>query len=105
MSVSAAWFPALLALAALLALPVGRPDRPFLTIDGQLYALSLGGPLLWALLLATVASVVLSFIRRPVAQRADTLLIGGGVAFAALVAWLLVSGTPFGLGSLVALVG
>ncbi|HZJ08142.1 MAG TPA: ABC transporter permease subunit, partial [Trueperaceae bacterium] len=104
-AVSAAWFPALLALASLLALPVGRPDRPFLTIDGELYALALGGPLLWALVVATVASLVISFLPLAVARRGDVLLLTGGAAFAALLAWLMVSATPFGVGSLVALVG
>lgn len=104
-AVSAAWFPSLVTLVALLALPVGRPDRPFLTIDGDLYALTLGGPLLWVLVIATLASLVASFIRLPVANRADILLVIGGVAFAALVTWLIVSATPFGIGSLFALIG
>lgn len=103
--VSAAWLPAVFALAALLALPVGRPSRAFLEIDASLYALALGGPLLWLLLAGTVASVAASFLLLPTARRGDLLVVTGSVALLALVAWLLVTGTPFGIGTLAALVG
>lgn len=103
--VSAAWLPAVFALAALLALPVGRPSRAFLEIDASLYALALGGPLLWLLLAGTVASVAASFLPLPTARRGDLLVVTGSVALLALVAWLLLTGTPFGIGTLAALVG
>lgn len=105
MSVSAAWLPALLTLAALLALPVGRPSRDFLTIDPSLYAFALGGPWLWVVLIGAVASIVASFLPLATANRGDLLTITSGVSFVALVGWLISSGTPFGLGSLAALAG
>ncbi|HEX7001936.1 MAG TPA: iron ABC transporter permease [Trueperaceae bacterium] len=103
--VSAAWLPALVALAGLLALPVGRPDRPFLTLDPQLYALAVGGPLRWVLLLATAATLVISLLPLATARRADVVLLTASVAFLSLLSWLLLSATPFGMGSLVALLG
>src|SRR5690606_3081766 len=103
--VSAAWLPAVLALAGLLALPVGRPDRAFLTIEPELYALAVGGPLMWILLVAAGATLVVSFLPLATARRADVLLVSASVAFLSLLAWLLLTATPFGMGSLVALVG
>ncbi|HET8985031.1 MAG TPA: iron ABC transporter permease [Trueperaceae bacterium] len=105
MPVSAAWLPALLTLAALLALPVGRPSRDFLTIDPALYAFALGGPWLWVVLIGAVASIVASFLPLATANRGDLLTVTSGVSFVALVGWLIASGTPFGLGSLAALAG
>lgn len=105
MSVSAAWLPALLTLAALLALPVGRPSRNFLTIDPELFAVALGGPWLWVVLVGAVASIVASFLPLPTANRGDVLTVTSALSFVALVGWLIASGTPFGLGSLAALAG
>lgn len=104
-SVSAAWLPAVLSLVALLALPVGRPARDFVEIDRSLYALALGGPLLWLLLVTASVSIVVSFLPLATARRGDLLTVSGGLSFLALVAWLLSTGTPFGLGSLAALAG
>lgn len=102
---SAAWLPAGIALAGLLALPLGRPDRPFATLDPDLYALALGGPLVWAVLLSVAATIVVSFLPMAIARRGDALLATGAVSLVGLVTWLGVTATPFGLGALVALVG
>lgn len=104
-SVSAAWLPAVLAATALLALPVGRPSRDFLEIDRSLYAVALGGPLLWSALIAVAASIVVSLIPLATARRGDLLVLSGGTAFLTLVGWLVSTGTPFGLGILAALAG
>lgn len=102
---SAALLPAALTLVGLLALPLGRPDRPFLTLDPSLYATAIGGPLVWAVLVATAAALVVSLLPLRTAPRGDAVLVTAGVALASLLAWLLSTGTPFGLGSLAGLVG
>src|SRR5690606_7170187 len=61
--------------------------------------------LVWALLVATVAAMVVSVLPLRTARRGDAVLVTAGVALASLLAWLLSTGTPFGLGALVALVG
>src|SRR5690606_39234674 len=50
LTVSGAWLAAALAIVATLTLPFGRPGRPFLTIDSDLYALNVTGPYSWLLL-------------------------------------------------------
>jgi hypothetical protein len=100
---SGAWLPAAIAIVAYLALPFGRPGRPFLTIDPDLYALALGGPLLWLVLLAAVASFVVSLLKLNTAVRGDLLIATGTVGFGAGVLWFILSATPFGIGALVTL--
>jgi iron(III) transport system permease protein len=100
---SGAWLPAAIAIVAYLALPFGRPGRPFLAIDPDLYALSLGGPLLWLVLLAAVASFVVSLLKLNTAVRGDLLIATGTAGFGAGVLWFILSATPFGIGALVTL--
>src|SRR5690606_31673971 len=102
---SAALLPALLALAGLFALPLGRPGRALLTVDPSLYATSIGGPLVWAVLVAMAATAVVCLLPMRTAQRGDAVLVVGGLALAGLLAWLVGTGTPFGTGALVALAG
>src|SRR5690606_3116401 len=73
--------------------------------DPDLYALALGGPLVWVVLLGTAATVVVGLLPLPTAQRGDALLATGGIAASSLVVWLATTGTPFGLGALAALAG
>lgn len=101
---SAALVPSLLALVALFALPLGRPGRAFLTIEPSLYATAIGGPLVWAVLAAIAATAVVSLLPLRTAQRGDAVLVVGGLALVGLVAWLVSTGTPFGMGALVTLV-
>lgn len=101
---SAALVPSLLALVALFALPLGRPGRAFLTIEPSLYATAIGGPLVWAVLAAIAAMAVVSLLPLRTAQRGDAVLVVGGLALVGLVAWLVSTGTPFGMGALVTLV-
>jgi hypothetical protein len=54
LAVSGAWLPAALAIVGWWALPIGRPNRPFLTLEPDLYAVAIGHPLLWLTLLAAV---------------------------------------------------
>jgi len=100
---SGAWLPALVAIVAYLTLPFGRPGRPFLTIEPDLYALALGAPLLWIVLLAAVASFVVSLLRLNTAVRGDALIATGTVGLGAGVLWFILSATPFGIGALVTL--
>src|SRR5690606_29322391 len=104
LSVSGAWLAAALAIAATLALPFGRPGRPFFTIDGELYALTVGGPHAWLLLVmlaATGAALIASLLRLPTADRGDLVTVFGTVALVSAVAWLLLTSTPFGMGAVV----
>ena len=100
---SGAWLPAVVAIGAYLALPFGRPGRPFLTIDPDLYALALGAPLLWVVLLGAVATLAVSLLRLNTAVRGDMLIATGTIGLAAGVLWFILSGTPFGMGALVTL--
>ena len=97
---SGAWLPALIAIGAWWALPIGRPNRPFLTLDPDLYAQAIGHPLLWLVLVATVAALALSLVRMPTPSRADLVLVAGTIAMLALVAWFVSSAVPFGVGAL-----
>ena len=103
--VSGAWLPALLSVVAWWALPIGRPNRPFLDILPELYALAIGHPLLWLVLVASVAAFGLSFLRLPTPRRADLVLLAGVVGLLALVAWFMTSLTPFGVGALLLFFG
>ncbi len=78
LTVSGAWLAAVLAIVAPLSLPFGRPGRPFLTIDGDLYALSVGGPHAWLLLVMLVATGAALGARErvlPPADRGDLLAV------------------------------
>ena len=105
LAVSGAWLPSLLAVVGWWALPIGRPARPFTTIDPDLYAVALGHPLLWLALAGSLASAGLSFLPLPTARRADLIVAAGTVAFAAIVVWFMSSATPFGLGALLVVAG
>ena len=102
---SGAWLPAAAAIVAYLALPFGRPGRPFLTIDPDLYAWAIGDPLLWVVGVALVASLVVSLLRLSTAPRGDLLIVVGGVGLVSAVAWFVLTATPFGIGALVVLLG
>lgn len=103
--VSGAWLPALVATVGWWALPIGRPARPFLTIDADLFAVALGHPLLWVSLLATVSVAALSWARLGISTRGDLLLAIGALATAATLAFFVTTSTPFGIGALVVLAG
>ena len=101
--VSGAWLPAAVAVVAYLALPFGRPGRPFLTIEPDLYALALGAPLLWVVLLGAALSLAVSLLRLNTAVRGDLLIATGALGLGAGVLWFILSGTPFGVGALLTL--
>jgi iron(III) transport system permease protein len=105
LAISGAWLPAALAIVGWWALPIGRPNRPFLTVEPDLYAVAIGHPLLWLTLLAAVAALALSFLPIPTARRADLVLVAGTVALTSVVAWFMLSTTPFGMGALLVLAG
>ena len=105
LAVSGAWLPAVLAIVGWWALPIGRPNRPFLTIDPDLYAFAIGHPLLWLTLVAVVAAFGLSFLPLPTVRRGDLLVVAGTVALGSTVLWFMLDRTPFGLGALLLLVG
>src|SRR5690606_18305447 len=101
---SGAWLPAVVAIVGYLALPFGRPGRPFLTIDPDQYALALGSPLLWFVLLGAAASLAVSLLKLNTAVRGDLLIVTGTVGLAAGVSWFMLSSTPFGMGAVVTLI-
>jgi len=105
LAVSGAWLPAALAIVGWWALPIGRPSRPFLTLQPDLYAVAIGHPLLWLALLGAVTALGLSFLPLPTARRGDLVLVAGTVGLASVVAWFVVSATPFGMGALLVLAG
>jgi iron(III) transport system permease protein len=105
LAVSGAWFPALLAVVGWWALPIGRPGRPFATLDPDLYAAVLGHPLLWLTLVAAAAAFALSFLPLATARRGDLVLAAGAVGLAAVVLWFATSAIPFGLGALLVVAG
>jgi iron(III) transport system permease protein len=102
---SGAWLPSLVSVVAWWALPIGRPNRPFLDILPEFYALAIGHPLLWLVLLASIAALALSFLRLPTPRRADYVLVAGVTGLVALVAWFISSATPFGVGALILFFG
>jgi iron(III) transport system permease protein len=103
--VSGAWLPALLTIGGWWALPIGRPNRPFLTLDPDLYARVIGDPLLWLVLVAAIAALGIAFARMPTPSRADLLLVAGAVGLLSLIAWFVSTGTPFGIGALLVFFG
>lgn len=106
LTVSGAWLAAALAIVSTLALPFGRLGRPFLTIDGDLYALTVGGPHSWLLIVmlaATGAALVASLLPIPTANRGDLVTVGGAVALVSAIAWLVLTSTPFGMGAVATL--
>lgn len=103
LAVSGAWLPALVAGVALFALPLGRPGRPFLTIDPERFALALGGPLVWVLIVGTIATFAISLLPLPTWRRGDLVLAASAAAFLSLVAWLIYTAMPFGIGSVLVL--
>jgi iron(III) transport system permease protein len=105
LAISGAWLPAALAIVGWWALPIGRPNRPFLTLEPDLYAVAIGHPLLWLTLLAAVAALGLSFLPIATARRGDMVLVAGAVALASVVAWFMLGTTPFGIGALLVLAG
>ena len=99
---SGAWLPAIFAIVAWWALPIGRPNRPFLTRDPDLFATAIGHPLLYLVLFATLVALAISFISTlPTARRGDGVLAAGTVALGSLIAWFIGSSVPFGMGALV----
>jgi len=106
LTVSGAWLAAALAIVATLTLPFGRPGRPFLTIDPDLFALNVSGPYSWLLILmlaAIGAALVASLLRIPTANRGDLVTVLAAIALLSAVAWLMLTATPFGIGAVATL--
>lgn len=91
------------AAAAFLALPFGRPGRPFLTVDPAFRPWNLDAPWLW--LLPVLALVAAAAALAPLAtiRRGNVLTFAGAGAFITGTAWLLTTKTAFGMGALVSL--
>lgn len=102
--VSRAFVPAAVAAAAFVALPFGRPDRPFWPLDANYYPWHLPGPWLWLVLVFALAAVAVALWPLAVPQRGDLLIIAGGTGTVVAATWLTLSGTPFGFGALVSIV-
>lgn len=104
-SVSGAIVPAAIAAVGFVALPFGRPDRPFWPLDPNAYPWALSGPWPWLVLLCAVAAVMISALPVAVPRRGDLLTVAGGAGLVGGVAYLVVTGLPFGFGALVSLLG
>ncbi len=109
LAVSGAWLPALVAGVALFALPIGRPGRPFLVIDPDRFALPIIGQsvgpswLVLLLIIGTIGAFVLSLLPLPTWRRGDLVLVSGSVALLSLIAWLIATAMPFGIGAVLVL--
>lgn len=101
--VSGAWLPAALAALGFLLLPFGRPGRPFLTLDPAFRPWNLGSVWVWLVLAAALAALLLSLLPLRATRRGEWLSGLGSLGLVSGVGWLIGSGTPFGLGALVAL--
>ncbi|HEX7005465.1 MAG TPA: iron ABC transporter permease [Trueperaceae bacterium] len=100
---SSAWIFALVGLAAFLALPFGRPDRPFFDIEPALRPWNIDSPWLWLVPLMAIVALVASFVPAEPPRRGNALAAAGLVGFVAGVGWLIATGVPFGLGALISL--
>lgn len=100
---SPAWIPAGLAAVAFLALPFGRPGRPFLTFDPALHPYQLGSVWVWLVLALAIAALVISLLPLKISRRGEFLALTGLLGVASGVGWLISSSTPFGLGALASL--
>lgn len=101
LAVSGAWLPAVVAAAAFVLLPFGRPGRPLLTLDPAYAPWNLGSPWLWLLLGFALAALAVSVLPLKRSLRGDLLALCGGLGALTGVGWLIVTAVPFGLGALV----
>ncbi len=102
---SRAVVPASLAAVAFLALPFGRPDRPFWPLDPNAYPWALHGPWHWLVLAFALLAAVASLLPIAVPRRGDLLSVAGAGGLLAGVAYLVATGLPFGFGALFSLFG
>jgi iron(III) transport system permease protein len=102
-STGSAWIFALASIIFFLALPFGRPGRPFLTVDPAFRPWNLDGPWLWLIPLASVLALAAVFLPLEMTKRGDALTLAGGIGFLAGAGWLIGTGTPFGTGAVLSL--
>jgi iron(III) transport system permease protein len=100
---SSAWIFALSALVLFLALPFGRPGRPFLTMDPAFRPWNLDGPWLWLVPLMSVVALAAALLPLSSGRRGNLLALAGTVGFVAGSGWLIATGVPFGLGAILSL--
>ena len=104
---SQAWLPSLLAVLALLGLPLVRTGRAFAWYNPELMLWQLQNPWLWLSFALSVAILLLSFLplsaRLTMSRRADLLLLLALAALSSSGGWLLYSAVPFSFGLLFSL--
>jgi len=100
---SSAWLFAAAAVVSFLALPFGRPGRPFLTIDPAFRPWNLGAPWLWLLAVFALLGVLAAVIPMSTVRRGNLLLLSGTAGVVVGVAWLMLTRTPFGMGALLSI--
>jgi len=100
---SSAWLFAGAAVVSFLALPFGRPGRPFLTIDPAFRPWNLGAPWLWLLAAFALLAVLAAVIPMSTVRRGNLLLSSGAAGVVVGVAWLMLTRTPFGMGALLSI--
>ncbi|UCH25308.1 MAG: ABC transporter permease subunit [Trueperaceae bacterium] len=101
---SGAWIPALIAGIAFLALPFGRPDRAFFTLDPAFRPWALGSLWVWLVLAFALLALIASLLPLRVTARGELLTVAGGLGLLSGVSWLMGTGTPFGMGALLSLI-
>ncbi|MEM6430303.1 MAG: iron ABC transporter permease, partial [Deinococcota bacterium] len=104
LGVSGAWLPAALAASGFLALPFGRPDRAFLSLDPLFRPWALGSLWVWLVLVAALVALVVAVVPLRTDVKGELLTLSGLVGLLSGVGWLLVTETPFGMGALMSLV-
>ncbi len=100
---SGAFVPSALAVLGFLLLPFGRPGREFLEFDAAFRPWALSSVWVWLVLIAAVATLVISFLPLRITQRGEALSIIASIGFVSGVGWLIATATPFGMGALIAL--
>ena len=100
---SSAWIFALFGLAAFLALPYGRPGRPFFEFEAALRPWNLDSPWLWVLPLMLLLAGAAALMPLESVRRGNVMTAAGAIGFVVGVGWLVATGVPFGLGALLAL--
>lgn len=99
----AAAFYALAAAVAFIALPFGRPGRPFLTVDPAFRPWNIDAPWLWLVPLLALVAAVAALAPLETIRRGNILTFAGAGGFVVGAGWLMATKTPFGMGALLAL--
>ncbi|MEX2536432.1 MAG: iron ABC transporter permease [Trueperaceae bacterium] len=100
---SSAWIFAAFSFVVFLALPFGRPGRPFLTIDEAYRPWNLDSPWLWLVPAMAIMAAIAALLPLEPIRRGNILTAAGATGFLIGVGWLMATSIPFGMGALLSL--